>query len=423
MPIAAEEHLPVPIATKEVVLSMRQEGLLVGGDPEAVESYLTRLRESAGPSARVIEVNKASLGNATALLAAAASLLGQSGKFVELHPDSVKALKADNWIPGTDGFFRMMTRSADNKFLRQLQWRPTTLTPQLQMSVQMVAVQLALKAAIAQVEESVRRVEGKVEAVLQLANANRAGDILGTNVIVSRNVAYLEKHGSLPETDWDAVASLGPALNVTVEQLRNHASRVLKSLDPSLAVQNRAEKLNAAVDQSLIGETLSLLVIAEESLYKWQRLRLARVEATEPEHLPQVIQDARELLAYQLEEDGKLYQRARSVIDACAKTHALDGFRWGSVKQLAHGRDRLRVDLDDFARGRRHQVESWETMDEPGVREAVDAAVELAKPVVNQALTAAGNGLTNLRNFVTRRSEVMEPIVTDPPIPSAEPAE
>ena len=65
---------------------------------------------------------KASLGNATGLIAGAAAVLGESGKFVQLHPDSVIALKVGNLISGTDGFFRMMTRGADKKFVKQLQW-------------------------------------------------------------------------------------------------------------------------------------------------------------------------------------------------------------------------------------------------------------------------------------------------------------
>lgn len=404
------EDISAPAADGEIVVAAQPEGLLVGGDPEAVESYLTRLRESAGQATRVVGVDKAALGNATGLLAGAASILGQSGKFVQLHPDSVTAIRRDNLIPGTDGFYRMMTRGADNKFVEQLQWKKTAVNPQRLMSVQMVAVQLALKSAIAEVEDSVRRVEGKVEQVLQLAQAYRAGNVLGTNTIVARKVGYLEKHGSLPDADWDAVAGLGPALNVTVEQLRNHVTRILESLDPKLPVQGRADKLQAAVADSLIGETLSLLVVAEESLYKWQRLRLARVEASQPDHLPQVIQDARDLLKYQLDEDAKLYKLAHRVIDEVAKTNAVDGFRFNSVKALTRDRERLKVDLDAFAQARRHQVDVWTVFEAPSVRDAVDAAVELAKPTARKALAAAGQGLLSLSDLLGERAGEKQPV-------------
>lgn len=416
MPNDDAVNLPVPISPGEIVVSEQPEGLLVGGDPDAVESYLTRLREQAGHAVRVIGVDAASAGNATGLLAGAAALFGQSGKFVQLHPDSVTALKVGQAIPGTDGFFRMMTRGTDGKILQQLQWKPTAISPQRLMSMQMIAVQLALKTAIADVADSVQRVENKVGAVLQLAQADRAGDVLGDNVTITRQLDYLEKHGSLPDTYWESIAGLGPSLNATVEGLRNHVRRVLDTLDPQHSVQDRADKLRAALVDSLIGETLSLLVVAEESLYKWQRLRLTRIEATEPAHLPQVFEHTRELLAYQLTEDGKLYQQAHQVIDAIAKTDALDGFRFWAVDQLAADRDTLQGALDDFARARRHQVDAWKEMDTPGVREAVDAAVELAKPVADQAIAAAGRGWRSLSGFVAKQIEDRLPATkSDPP--------
>lgn len=72
-------------------------------------------------------------------------------------------------ISGTDGFYRMMIRGADSKFTEQLQWRPAMLDPQQLVSLQMIGVQVALKAAIADVSDSIQRVESKVGAVLHLA--------------------------------------------------------------------------------------------------------------------------------------------------------------------------------------------------------------------------------------------------------------
>lgn len=142
---------------------------------------------------------------------------------MQLHPESAKALRVGWMIPGDDGFFRMMTRGVDGRFVEQLQWKPTALDPHRLISMQMIAVQLALKSAIADVAESVRRVEDTVGAVLQLAQADRAGDVLGDNLTITRQVAYLEKHGSLPDTYWESIAGLGPAPNATVERMRNHA--------------------------------------------------------------------------------------------------------------------------------------------------------------------------------------------------------
>lgn len=378
----------------ELTISVQSEGVLVAGDPTEIEAYVERIRGVVGQAVDVAGVDKASLGNATGLAAGAASFLGQSAKFVQLHPESVKAIQKGQLIPGTDGFYRMMTRGADKKFVSQLQWKNANLTPARMMSLQMVAVQLALKSAIAEVEESVRRVEGKVEEVLRLAHANRSGDVLGDRVTVDRMVAYLDRHGSFSDADWDAIAGIGPALNRTVEQLRHHAERTLKSFEPAKPIQDRAEFIVNAVDNNQLGETLSLLVVAQESLFKWQRLRLARVEATQPEHIQQVLDDARDLLARQLAEDGALFQRARDILEDVAKTEAIDGLRFWSVQNLERSLPALREDLDRFAKARRAQAQEWTEFRAPTALEGASAAVNLVGDTATKGLEAASGAAT-----------------------------
>lgn len=384
----------------DVVVSVQPEGVLVGGDPGAVDVYLQRIKTTAGHAVQVVGIDKATIGNATGVAAGAASFLGQSAKFVQLHPDSVDAIRKGQLIPGTDGFFRMMTRGVDKKFTSQLQWKPTEVNPARLMSAQMLAVQMALKTAISEVEDAVARVEDKVEEVLRLAQASRSGDVLGDRMSVDRMVAYLEKHGSFSDADWDWISGIGPGLNRTVEQLRQHALGTLKAFDPTRPIQDRAEFVVKAVENQQLGETLSLLVVAEESLFKWQRLRIARVEATEPQHLPKVLDDARDLLARQMAADGELYQRAQEVLDAVSRTDAIDGFRYWSVQGLARDLPKLREDLDRFANARRAQVLEWSEFSAPTPKQAVQAAAEIANQTATQALSAATGSYTAVSNLL-----------------------
>ena len=382
--------------TDEVVVSFHDEALLLGGDPTAVESYLTRLREVAGQAMRVAGIDSASLANAASRLAGLTSLLADSGKFIQLHPDSLNVLRNGDLIPGSDGFFRMTTRAEDGQFLAHLQWHPALLGPEVMMSAQMIAVQMALKSAVAQVEDAVRRVEDKVELVLEVARAQRAGDVLGNNLTISRMVDSLEKYGSLPDAYWDSVAALGPALNITVEQLRNHVRRILASFDHTLPVQQRAEKLLNAIDDNRLGDTLSLLVITEESLHKWQRLNLARIESTQPEQLLRAIDEARELIDHHLREDIHIYRNAKEILDRFAKSKAIDGFRFSAVRELDKQRRALRDELDRFARTRQHQVDTWEDFHIPSLFDAAFATIEAAATTTNRALAAVGRGLVCL---------------------------
>ena len=372
----------------EVVAAFHGEALLVGGDPAAVESYLTRLRAAAGQAMRVAGIDGASLANAAGRLAGLAALLADSGAFVQLQPETVNALRDGDLLPSGDGFFRLV--------LSELQWQPALLGPEAMMSAQMIAVQMALKSAVAQVEDAVRRVEDKVDSVLEVARAQRAGDVLGNNLTISRMVDSLDKYGSLPDAYWDSVAVLGPALNVTVEQLRNHVSRILASFDHTRAVQQRAEKLRNAISDNLLGDTLSLLVIAEESLHKWQRLNLARIESTQPEQLLRVIDEARQLVDHHLQEDLHIYHNAKEVLDQCARTQAIDGFRFWAVRELAKQRGALRDELDHFAKARRHQVETWEDFHIPSLLDAALATFEAVGMTTGRVLAAAGRGLVFL---------------------------
>lgn len=397
--------LPARSINDEVEVSFQAEGLLVGGDPEAVDAYLSQLRIVAGKTMRVVGLDKSAVGHAAGLAAGGAAFLADAGKYVQLHPESVNALRIGNWIPGTDGFFRMTTLGPDGRFLQQLQWRPAPIAPPQLMALQMVATQIALKSAIVDVERAVRRVEGKVDRLLQLAEASRAGDVLGNHLSISRATQFLEKHGSLPDADWDSLANLGPALNVTVEQLRNHVSRLLNTFDTDLPVQERAEKLRNTVEDNALGETLSLIIVAEQSLYQWQRLRIARVEATQPEHLQRVIDDAREILAHHLAEDGEIYRTAKNFLDHFAKPEAIEGFRVFSVRALAKQRSVLRDELDQFAEARRHQVEEWEAVEVPGVLEAAAAAIDAAGDTVLKAVSAAGQGFIRLGEYLTEKGQ------------------
>ncbi|OBH30772.1 hypothetical protein A5692_18695 [Mycobacterium sp. E342] len=381
----------------EVVVALHDEALLLGGDPAAVESYLTRLRSIAGQGMRVAGIDTASLASG---FVGVAALLADTGKYVQLHRDTVEALKEGNLVPLGEGFFRLATGVDAGDLLAALQWQPAMLGAEAMMSAQMIAVQVALKSAVAEVEDAVRRVEDKVEAVLEVARAQRAGDVLGNSLTVSRMVESLEKYGSLPDAYWDSVAALGPALNVAVEQLRNHVSRILASFDHTLGVQQRAGKLRNAIDDNRLGDTLSLLVIAEEALHKWQRLNLARIEATEPDQLLRAIDEARGLVDHHLREDLDIYQSAKEILDRFGKTAAIDGFRFWAVRELAKQGAALRDELDRFAKARQHQVEAWEDFHIPSVLDAAVATLGAVGTVTGRAFVAVGRGVVYLGSQV-----------------------
>ena len=164
----------------------------------------------------------------------------------------------------------------------------------------------------------------------------------------------------------------------------------------NLPVQQRAEKLRNAINDNRLGDALSLLVIAEESLHKWQRLNLARIESTQPEQLLRAIDEARDLVDHHLREDLHIYQHAKQILDRFAKSEAIDGFRFLAVRELAKQRCALRDELDSFAKARQHQVETWEDFHVPSLLDAAFATIEAAATTTNRVLAAVGRGLVSL---------------------------
>lgn len=160
-----------------------------------------------------------------------------------------------------------------------------------------------------------------------------------------------------------------------------------------MAVQHRATKLRTAIDDNRIGDALSLLVIAEESLHKWQRLSVARIESTQPEQLLRAIDEARELVEHHRGEDLRIYRDAKDLLDRFGKLAAIDGFRFSSVRELARQRCALREEFDGFAKARRQQVEAWEDFHIPSVLDAAMAAFESAATTTGQVLAAVGRGV------------------------------
>jgi hypothetical protein len=388
-------------AGNELVIAVTGEGILVNGAPEVVGSYLDRVKAAAGQLIDVAGVSKGAVGNVAGVAVGAVSAFAQNGQFVQLSAKSMEAIRTGNLIPGDPGFFRMTTVDGGGQFLQQLQWRPVSLGPTQMLSVQMIGVQMALKLAIAEVDESISRVEDKVESVSKLVEANRIGDVKGHHATVERLTRALDRTGVLPATDWQSVAPLGPELIVAVERLRAHAMVTLDDFDSSQPIQERADTLERAVEDNRLGETLSLLIVAEESLNKWQRLRLARVDDVEPEHREQVVEDAVDLLATQVAEDGRLYGRAKHVLETYSRTNRIDGFRYWSVRGVAKHVQQLKADLDAFAQARRHQPSDWQEHGTPTVLDAAAHVLEVAGEYSGRALNAANDGLGSFRNFVS----------------------
>lgn len=398
----------------DVDICVTDDGVLVSGEPAAVQGVLDQLAEFGRSAVDIADFDRKKVTDMLATAAgaanAAASFAAASGRIVILSKQSADLARTAGKIPTGTGYFHGVL-TGGGKFAHSLQWRPVAgASPAGLMALQVMALQQALQAAIAGVEEAVVRVEGKVDSLLTLAGADRAGDILGHYAVLRRMSDELdERNGVLPDADWDSVASLGPTLQIAVERLREHARRVLGRFDADTAIGQRADELRNAVTDQRLGETLRLLVVAEESLHLWQRIRLARIITTEPEHTERALESARSVLADNREADTELVARARTVVSDFAAIKPLEFIRKFSANKVKVHSQGLREDVDAFALARTSQVDAWVQHNDPTVG---DALTEIQRRGAGAAARALGAGAGSIDRFSRRLQQVAEPRTT-----------
>lgn len=364
----------VAVGEGDLAVLVEADGVLVTGDRTAVDSWVASLRGVATEAVDAADLSVSKVADLAAVGAAAASVVSLSGSYVRLSPDSLNLIRASKLVPGTDGFFRMFTHNGTGQIAGQLQWQTVALGPQAVVALQTAAATAALRAAIASVEHAVERVEGKVETVLALASAERTGDVLGHHYALQHAADLLAESGRLPAADWDSLAALGPVLAAAVEKLRAHARLIVDGLRAELPAQERADKLAAAVQDNRLGETLQLLLVAEDSLYLWQTLRIERVSTTEPENAAAVADSARRQLSDHAARDGELITMAAERLESYAAIRPLELHRKLSARRLQRDVAGLRADLDSFATERQLQIAGWNLRRGPTL---LDAAGEL----------------------------------------------
>jgi hypothetical protein len=114
--------------------------------------------------------------------------------------------------------------------------------------------------------------------------------------------------------------------------------------------QERARQLRNLLDSGQIGLMLQLLVLAEDSYYQWQRLRLERVRVIETDHLAGVIARANEQLAADLRRDSEMVGLLQARLATYAAQRPLERLPPLAARDLQATMTSLRHDIEAFAR-------------------------------------------------------------------------
>jgi hypothetical protein len=83
-------------SSRELVIAVTQEGLLVDGDPAGVNGYIDRIKAAVGHVVDTAGVTKGALGNLGSLAVGAASTFAQNGQFV--RPFNPACPTGSSWL-------------------------------------------------------------------------------------------------------------------------------------------------------------------------------------------------------------------------------------------------------------------------------------------------------------------------------------
>lgn len=296
-------------------------GMIVEGSPTAVSAFVDQMLEATkevGGRSRHFVVDGVQV-------AANISAFRQTHReYLEFSGLALKRLKEHGAIPTKDGnFFRSFVHNGKT-LAGNLDWKPVNLGPEQALSLQATAGQLALRAAIKEVTVALERIEGKIDKLADLAEAERLGAVAGDRMTLQRLVERVRSSDKLSSTDWDTVASLGSLIARDVETLRAYILRQLKDVKESSLVRIRAGEAEELTDR-LLKESVALLVVAEQNYTLWQELRLAHAVNHEPAATASFTLDIHEQLAALTQSDQRLVDMLQDVADRLISPTGYEG--------------------------------------------------------------------------------------------------
>jgi hypothetical protein len=353
----------IDVMGSPVVVSEHPSGTLLVGDETAIAEFVARWEAETGVAVRSVGLSGSDRATAIAQAAAVGSTGATAVQF---------AWALRNVPTGGSATLRLWITNASGRIVSNKAVGPAPVV------LGVIALTAAAQAATERIGEALDRVEGKTDELLRLAGAERTGDVVGHHRLLRRRVDRIDEGGRLGEVDWSTVAYLGPELEVSVERLREHALRLARDLPTGLAAPERVRRLERVVQDGRLGEVLRLLVVAEQSLYLWQRLRITRVGDVEPDALEESVSDAHAVLAEHLEADSVLVENLRAALDAYGVLKPSEFHRTLSGRKLRWSVEMLRRDLDYFVTARGVQVEGWVPLVAPTVRDALRHARTVA---------------------------------------------
>jgi hypothetical protein len=346
--------------------------LVVQGEPAAVAQFIDQMLETTGNGT----VARRNVAGALAIAGHVGAISRtDSSQYVELSPKSLRLLEQKRRIPTQDGYFRGFLRERENaNFAGFVDWRPVNIAPQNALSMQTLAVHLALHAAIQDVSDAIERVEGKVNKLVNLARAERLGMVTADRATLENLVHRVRESGQVTATDWSTVDSLGPEILRGIEALRAYVMQEIADLEPTWRARARSSELGE-LTEDLLRESLALLVIAERNYALWQEIRVANVATRERKDLDHTLRDVRNQLMALSAADQSLVDALQAHATQLLQPHGFEGLT-PLAKRKLHGRGAEVETVVNWFADRRHLEAVSLEMAYPSLGDSIGKAVD-----------------------------------------------
>jgi hypothetical protein len=350
--------------------------------------------------------------DAVAVGASGLALAKTSGEYLRLAPESVARLQELGLTFDGPG----VARRAGGQVAAHLDFESVSLAAEQALALQTVAVSLALRSAIAKVQEAVERVEDKVDRINQVLSVRLKGDVIGTYRELLRVVTTTNKNGFLLPEDWDGVASVRLKISQDLEALRAFVHEQAGTLSADESVPEREARLKSFTSESgHVADVLSLIVVAEKSLQLYEYLKIQAVQSRNPALVPGLVQEVRAAISAQRTRDEELVQVLRAAIERVRLIKPLEVHRIFSKKDLDKHARQLDAKVFEFAeasvltlpRSLGHMPEASWSDARAEVRDRVhktgQAADELGTSVAQAGADGASKQARKAREQIKRR--------------------
>ena len=361
-------------------------GLMVSGSTTDVAAFIDKMvvatRESGGRSRHIV-------ADSMQLGANALAIRQTHREYFEFSARALKLLRDHGAIATEDGYYRSFVKKG-HEFAGNLDWKKVDLGPEQALSLQAAAGQLALRAAIKEVTAAIERVEGKVDQLVRLAQAERLGSVLGDRATLHPLAERVHSTGAISATDWSTVAPLGPLIARDIETLRSYVLKRLDAVESSSFVKSRADEAEELTEE-LMQQSIALLVVAEHNYVLWQQLRLANGLNRERSAVTSLTNDAQAQLTTLAAADQRVVDRLGEVIRQLTEPTGFEGLAPLRKKKLLGHAAELEQAMTWFADQRHLDLITPEPVNYPSLTESLGKVgdnVAAAARSTSKALTS-----------------------------------